>query len=777
MHSTLVETLIAAGMASWISALLLSTVVAREQVIVAGNFEVPGVWHLSLGGEFPGARGTFQLDAQEPHSGTRCGRLQGDFSKGGAYVAVLRPLDPPLPLQRLSFWARSQDARSVVVRLVDATGQTHQGTFALESDGRWHRLEVPVPKGWAHYGGANDGLFHQPLTHLWLLLDKKALQDPSQGTLWLDDVLVEVAEPVAVPSFDLLPATFQLNDLMVEATPRMPCWGIWVMEIQVENRGLQRTALSVAIDPLYLPPGQALGGKSAPLAVEANQRATAILTLPVPRSQYLPHRIRVTVQVGDLSGSAIAAMRGRQAPKSPWGTPRPARDLPHCPFGVGIHLGHPDEQLLRIAADAGLRWVRTDFMWRDFEPEPGRYVCPERIDQMVDLARSLGLEWMCLLNGGNPQCYPEDPYHPEFFARFAAFVAEHFRGRIKWFEILNEPIGQMSKHGYWQRYDQLVNAAAAAIKKVRPDAIVVPNTAYPHDCYVFLPRLSEAVDGVSLHPYPYQGIAEEGHFSADAPFPQKDGSFRAQIECLREWLAASKCGQRIALTEFGWPTYWPKDKLMTYEAVTEEAQAKYLTRRMIEAYALGCEPVLMYDLKDDFVNPNHPEAHFGLVDTGGNKKPSWWAVARVCSLLGDAKPWSPHFSVKAFFPLGGRVLRDMPRNLEERIQSVMKGLKLKNREEALKFILPPADVRLYWFRTAEGTPILALWQAVRVEGLQPFLGRVELGTTLYTEAVATDIYSGRAWAVNVVKHDKTTFLQDLPAADSPTLVQLFPSGN
>jgi hypothetical protein len=755
------------------AALVLSAGVAQPRPIAVGSFELAGSWSLGLGNEFPGAQGQYELDKHEPHSGAACAKLVGDFSHGGAYVAIIRGIDPPLAMTKVTFWARSADAGTVVVRLVDGTSQMHQGNVTFPTDGKWHKLEVGVPQGWGHWSGANDGVFHQPLTQIWLDLDRGTTKSGKGGTIWFDDVVVEASGADTEGQFDLRAGRMTLNDLEITAKPVNPEWGVWLLQVSAQNRGKKAVAATVEAEPLYVAPwATTLYERSGARTIGAGKTEEVVLRLPPPKSRHLSNETRVTVRAGDAAGSMTVAMAGRQAPASPPGTPRAAIELPRNPLGVVVHLGEPNERLLRAVADAGLRWVRTDFIWAAFEPERGKLQCPESIDKMVDQGRKMGLEWMCILNGDNAKCYPDDPYNEEAYARFAAFVAEHFKRRITFFEILNEPLGQMGKYGYWQKYDGLVNAAAAAIKKVRPDAFVAPNTAYPHDTFTFIPRLSEAVDGVTLHPYPYQTIPEMGDVSSDPPYEKKDGTFRSEIECVREWLAAAKCGKRIALTEFGWPTYWPQGKLMTYEAVTAEAQAKYLPRRMIEAMAMGCDPVISYDIWDDFDNPSHPEAHFGIVDLAGNRKPAWWSVARLCSLLGDAKPWQPDFAVKPSFAMEGRTLRDMARDVDAGVKNMMDAFKMTDRAAALRYILPPADVRMYWFRGADGAPMLALWQAVKVEGLDPFLGDVELGTAAYGEAVATELYTGRSWPVSVERRGETAVLRDVPAADGPIIVKL-----
>jgi hypothetical protein len=71
----------------------------------------------------------------------------------------------------LSFYARGMPGTGIVVRLVDATGQTHHRIYEVAGAG-WERVEwifnspnAPGALG-AHWGGASDGVVHQPLKQI-----------------------------------------------------------------------------------------------------------------------------------------------------------------------------------------------------------------------------------------------------------------------------------------------------------------------------------------------------------------------------------------------------------------------------------------------------------------------------------------------------------------------------------------------------------------------------------------------------------------------------------
>lgn len=151
-------------------------------------------WRLGLGREFPGARGNFERDNTTSRAGRWSGRLSGDFSGGGNYVQISRPIDHDLT--ELRFWARSDDASFVALRLTDSTGQTHQQRLPITPDGSWHPLHVKTFDSGLDYqswGGADDGTWRGPATRIALLLSRVALPDgKSSGTAWFDGVTVSV---------------------------------------------------------------------------------------------------------------------------------------------------------------------------------------------------------------------------------------------------------------------------------------------------------------------------------------------------------------------------------------------------------------------------------------------------------------------------------------------------------------------------------------------------------------------------------------------------------
>ena len=133
-------------------------------------------WGFNLGQEFAGAKGGLDLVRDQPEPGKHAMRLHADFTGGGAYVGVRKSFSR-LDVQAMNvirFRMRSKTTKSYALRLVDGTGQCHQRKdLPFTADGQWHDVAI-VPTeiaGGEHWGGANDGKWHDSVQLIELMLN------------------------------------------------------------------------------------------------------------------------------------------------------------------------------------------------------------------------------------------------------------------------------------------------------------------------------------------------------------------------------------------------------------------------------------------------------------------------------------------------------------------------------------------------------------------------------------------------------------------------------
>ncbi len=173
--------------------------------VLAGALEIgfdkgtnPG-WGFFIGMEAPGAQGNLVMMPEKVGiPALPAARLEGAFNNGGWYVGMSRHFQKSVPFGKLRIKLASYDFHTIVVRLVDSSGQTHQKSFwfqgRIEDRGKWKELSVERPKWSQHYwGGANDGKWHGNLKSVMILVEGVGLMDrkKGQGFLYLNRIAIE----------------------------------------------------------------------------------------------------------------------------------------------------------------------------------------------------------------------------------------------------------------------------------------------------------------------------------------------------------------------------------------------------------------------------------------------------------------------------------------------------------------------------------------------------------------------------------------------------------
>jgi hypothetical protein len=173
------------------------------------------------------------------------------------------------------------------------------------------------------------------------------------------------------------------------------------------------------------------------------------------------------------------------------------------PFGVNTFLEQEAEPAKRalavqMAAAAGYHFLRQEFPWEDIEihgkgdfedrrHEPYRSAW-EKYDQIVDLAEQNGMELIVRLSnppgwtraqgeGENNVDTFAPPGNVQDYADFVTAVAARYRGRVKYYQLWNEP----NIYPEWgsaaiapEAYADLLKAGATALRTADPDAGAAP---------------------------------------------------------------------------------------------------------------------------------------------------------------------------------------------------------------------------------------------------------------------------------------------------------------
>jgi hypothetical protein len=325
-------------------------------------------------------------------------------------------------------------------------------------------------------------------------------------------------------------------------------------------------------------------------------------------------------------------------------------------IGVCTHFSHDwsVEQIMPLIAKSGVGWIRDDFGWAGMEPTPGNYHIPAKAKVWIQAARRAGLKVDLILAYGNPAY--TDHYDAAAYAKAASWLARELANDVQAIEILNEPnnFGFRDTYGgqwngnerngsvspYLRKYVQILNAAAKEIKLANPNmAVIGLGTPAPASFRMIALGLAPQVDGLTDHPYggqlpelvPYASnpyfLIRDGIATADA-----NGTLASQVSMLRAQAKKYGATEKLWHTEWGYSTVHAKPGK---PGMSEETQAVYILRRLLESEAASVEHTFIYDFKDDGVDPYSNEQNFGLVHNNLSAKPAYLTLQRLTGFLAD----------------------------------------------------------------------------------------------------------------------------------------------
>ncbi len=278
------------------------------------------------------------------------------------------------------------------------------------------------------------------------------------------------------------------------------------------------------------------------------------------------------------------------------------------PFGVNTFLEQEvelqkRERAVQMIAEAGFHWLRQEFPWEDIEihgkgdfqdrrHEPHRSAW-EKYDHIVDLAERYDLEIIARLS--NPPAWSRaqgdaagsfaPPDNLEDYGDFVEAVVRRYRGRIRVYQIWNEP----NIYPEWgerpvspEEYTDLLRVGYTRVKAVCPECVVLSGALAqtiplgPRDLndFIFLQRMYDA--GAADY---FDVLAMQGYGLWSGP---TDRRMRPRVLnfsrplYLREIMVKNGDAHKpIWITEMNWnapPPDFP-DKRFGY--VTPEQQARY----------------------------------------------------------------------------------------------------------------------------------------------------------------------------------------------------------
>ena len=410
--------------------------------------------------------------------------------------------------------------------------------------------------------------------------------------------------------------------------------------------------------------------------------------------------------------------------------------------------------------------------WATVEKTKGVYTIAPDVERGIDESVKNGIDILLTLDYGNNlyqkmkdpidfgptwhfahpflQCAPTTPEAIRGFAGYCAFMARHFHGRVKYFEIWNEENGwffdawaDSMKVSMVKVYGRALAAAAKAVKEANPEAFVVfggiAGCSLDYTRIALEEGAGPYLDVYAFHPYghPTPELACPGYliqvgdkFECKSK-PAELVTYEDEIAAFRKLVHKYNPKMEIWADEMNWfaPGEPAKPELGDLSELT---QAKYLARFFALNAWLGCRAVW-----------------WSLYNANGVQE---WAVLRSS----DMSPRAAYYSAGYV----STVLDDV-RGVSDAGAVVVGGA--------------PKDLMVKTFRNGRGELLVGLWRtSAGDDGYQPVPVSLRLPVTRAESVELVDTLYGYRQKAAVRDEGNGCVLPDLLVGDWPMFVRIGP---
>ncbi len=750
--------------------MVLITGMACAKDYSLSNFDQAKEWGITLGREFPGAKGKLALN--------KSGKLElsYDFTGGGKYIAIWFKKRLPEKVNEFFIDLKANQQTSINYRLVDSTKRYFQGRASVISTVEKKVFKTTGPWS-AAWGGKKS---KQPVTpfktfFLMITADKKLLL---KGQIELNNFgfasdVEQIADFTGNDSSLTIPG-WQVN---LEWQPQ-----ITEAKLKVSAEGSGNAELSFSFpemgrDKVFHKTLTGNGGifyYNPPLINGGNL--------------YNQYKIVATLRKQDgTSATTVLTLSGRKSEGNNFGAPVSSDQIESSTFGVCTHFNYgrlphwsfwaPYKELVDGISQCGYKWVRDGCSVK--KQSDGSYKVIEHDLNWIKYAKSKGLNVIICV-----RLYPDKSI--DEYKKYVEAIVQDTRGMVNVFELGNEPhnFGWKPKYkGHWNGYDpktkktekwvkehaKYTNALADHIKKKYPDAIVIGLGSGPCTNLLELKEgITKNLDGVAEHPYTYSMPPEKipfgkSHLKRDGVLVSENGLFSEMIETYENEFKREGIKRSLWLTEFGFTTFWfsGKNEKGLYAGFTEKTQAIYLVRRFIHGMTFPIVKVAcQYDYIDDYNSKEfNAEANFGIIRADHSRKPSYYAIQRMNSLFNG---YQFNSSLKC-------VVEKQPLH-----RSCKRGALIKDWDSAT--LKANNDISAYGFSDSNKKPMIAVWSnqphndefnnrvcTIRIKNMKQYA----------STPVGIDIISGRSFDIPVKVDGNDLVFNNLILKHHPIVIKLF----
>ncbi len=496
---------------------------------------------------------------------------------------------------------------------------------------------APPGEGWTWQGGENDGKLHGPLRLGDIQFAGSGRAD--QGQLELLGVEVEASCPPDKRCVIYAECRGSNTTTEFVATWR----GLTEQPLAGRLHWVTRTwdgrELTRGSRPVSVPARAVAAGFSLLVQAPAGVRfLEAEFTLEIPGQDVAPAQA-VWVAPPPTAGDTVLR--------------------PESPFGMGLYLYRYDasprglaslERAAQMARAAGVKWSREEFAWSRVEPRRGEFDW-SFYDKMLEIAERNGISVYAIACywAGWTKPYTEEGVRD--YLRYLEAMVQRYRGRIKQYEIWNEP-----NIFFWQGprelYAEMLKRSYAVVRRVDPQAQVLGLSTAGID-FKFIDQmmaLQTPFDILTIHPYRRT---------------LNDAEFIGDLKKVSDLVRLPDGRRRpVWLTEMGWATFAPHNtQRQDFEPNTLRAQAELIARSYLCAIVSGVEPrTFWYNFRNDGDDPIYFEHQMGIVFRDFRPKPAYATYAVLADLLrgqvlAEALPAGKGTFLQTFKPEAGGASR------------------------------------------------------------------------------------------------------------------------
>lgn len=358
-------------------------------------------------------------------------------------------------------------------------------------------------------------------------------------------------------------------------------------------------------------------------------------------------------------------------PLPPFHARRSIQNTDLNPYGANFFLEREveawkRERTVRMAREANIGWARQEFIWAEIEPEPGIYNW-SKYDEIVTLFEQYNIQVIARLDrppawartGASATGSSGPPDDFEAYGKFVEEFAKHYRDRIDYLQIWNEP--NLARE--WNdapidpaAYTRLLKTAYQHAKAVNPNARILsaPLAITLGETFSANSTQFRNMNDLQFLEEMYMAGAKEyfdilsanafglGSAPDDEANPGKLNFQRVLLEraVMEKFGDAAKA---IWILEYGWnaaPSTIPDSRLI-WGRVTEQQQADYTVRGIQLAREnwewAGVISTWFFRQVGD-IPPNNPEAYFRMVDTDFIPRPVYASVSAAAQSQRVANP-------------------------------------------------------------------------------------------------------------------------------------------